>query len=153
MQCITNSIKSWKKTRKKYQNDFFGRTVPRPTLALVSKISPYTCYGLASNAYLNRKTERHMWHAIDSTPITALEISLNWLHLTYWPFMKPLSLFWNIRSVIYRVRAFLKHLPKNNAAILTISDDVSILRFRYTWYMLRSNPEQSGERDHSNYLA
>ena len=27
---------------------------------LVSKISPSTCYGLASNAYLNHKTERHM---------------------------------------------------------------------------------------------
>ena len=104
---------------------------------LVSKISPSTCYGLASNAYLNRKTERHMWHAIDLTPITALEISFNWLHPTYWPFIKPLSLFWNIRSVIYRVRAFLKHLPKNNSAILTNCDYVSILRFRY---MLRSNP-------------
>ena len=40
--------------------------------------------------------------------------------------MKPLSLFWNIRSVIYRVRAFLKHPPKNISAILTICDDVII---------------------------
>ena len=88
-----------------------------------------------------------MWHAIDLTPITTLEISFNWLNLTYWPFMKPLSLFWNIRSGIYRVRAFLKHLPKNNSAILTICDDVSILRFRY---MLRSNPERGGGRDPSN---
>ena len=70
----------------------------------------HTAYGLASNACLNRKTERHMWHAINLTPITALKISFNWLHLTYWPFMKPLCLFifWNIRSVIYPVRAFLK---------------------------------------------
>ena len=62
--------------------------------------------------------------------------------------MKPLSLFLNIRSVIYRVRAFLKHLPKNNSAILTICDDVSILRFRY---MLRSNTERNGGRDSFNY--
>ena len=45
--------------------------------------------------------------------------------------------------------AFLKHLPKNISAILTICDDVSILRFRY---MLRSNPEHSGGRDPSNYI-
>ena len=50
-------------------------------------------------------------------------------------------------EVIYRVRAFLKHLPKNNSAILTFCDDVSILRFRY---MLRSNPGGSGGRDPSN---
>ena len=62
--------------------------------------------------------------------------------------MKPLRLFWNIRSVIYRVRAFVKHLPKNISSILTICDDVSILRFRY---MLRSNPERSGGREASNY--
>ena len=42
------------------------------------------------------------------------------------------------------MRAFLKHLPKNISAILTICEDVSILRFRY---MLRSNPEHSGGRD------
>ena len=113
-------------------------------IVVVSKVSPYTCYGLASNAYLNRKTERHMRHAIDLTPITTLEIHFNWLHLTYWPFMKPLSLFWNIHSVIYCVRAFLKHLLKNISAISTICDDVSILRFRY---MLRSNPERSGGQD------
>ena len=87
---------------------------------LVSRISPSTCYGLASNTYLSRKTECHKWHAINSTPITALEIHFNWLHLSYWPFMKPLGLFWNIRSVIYRVRAFLKHLPKNISANLII---------------------------------
>ena len=48
------------------------------------------------------------------------------------------------------MRAFLKHLPKNISAILTIFDDVSILRFRYT---LRSNPEHghSGGRDLSNF--
>ena len=41
--------------------------------------------------------------------------------------------------VIYRVRAFLKYLPKNISLILPICNDVSrpILRFRY---MLRSNP-------------
>ena len=61
--------------------------------------------------------------------------------------MKPLSLCGNIRSVIYCVRVFLKHLPKNNASILTICDDVSILRFRY---MLRSNQERRGGRDPSN---
>ena len=61
--------------------------------------------------------------------------------------MHPLSWFWNIPSVIYQVKAFLKHLPKNILAIFTISDDVSILRFRY---MLRSNPEYSGGRDRSN---
>ena len=27
-----------------------------------------------------------MWQAINLTPITALEIHFNWLHLTYWPF-------------------------------------------------------------------
>ena len=59
--------------------------------------------------------------------------------------MKPLSLFRNIRSVIYRVRALLKHFPKNILAIFTICDDVSrpILRFRYM-YMLLSYPERSG---------
>ena len=90
-----------------------------------------------------------MWHAIDLTPITALEIYFNWLHRTCWPFMKPLSWFWNIRPVIYRVRAFLKNLPKKNSAILTICDDVSILRFRYK---LRSNPKRSGGWDPSSYL-
>ena len=29
-QCIKNSHKSWKKTRKKHQNDFFGRSLPTP---------------------------------------------------------------------------------------------------------------------------
>ena len=77
-----------------------------------------------------------MWHVIDLTSITPIK-HFNWLHLTYWSFTKPLSLIWNIHSVIYRVRAFSKHLPKNISAILTICDDVSILRFRY---MLRSNP-------------
>ena len=48
---------------------------------------------------------------------------------------------------MYHVRAFLKHLPKNISAILTICDDVRILRFKY---MLRSNPEHSGGRDRSN---
>ena len=42
---------------------------------------------------------------------------------------------------------FLKHVPKNIWAILTISDDVSILRFRY---ILRSSPERTGGRDPSN---
>ena len=46
------------------------------------------------------------------------------------------------------MRAFLKHLPKNISAILTICDDVSILRFRY---MLRSNPEHSGDRHMSMF--
>ena len=64
--------------------------------------------------------------------------------------MNPLSWFWNIPSVIYQVRAFLKHLLKDIPAILTISDDVSILRFRY---MLRSNPEHSEGRDRSNYAS
>ena len=59
--------------------------------------------------------------------------------------MHPLSWFWNIRSVIYHVGAFLKHL----SAILIICDDVSILRFRY---MLRSSPEYSEGRDRSNYI-
>ena len=36
------------------------RTVAQVMFFLVSKISLSTCYGLASNAYLNRKTERHM---------------------------------------------------------------------------------------------
>ena len=43
--------------------------------------------------------------------------------------MKPLSLFWNIRKVIYRVGAFLKHLLKNISAILAICDDVSSLSY------------------------
>ena len=47
----------------------------------------------------------------------------------------------NIPLVIYQVRA------KFFTAILTICDDVSILRF---CYMLRSNPEHSGGRDRSN---
>ena len=47
------------------------------------------------------------------------------------------------------MRAFLKHFPKNISAILTISDDVSILSFRY---MLRSNPEHSGGRDRPGRL-
>ena len=42
---------------------------------------------------------------------------------------------------------FLKHLPKNISAILTISD-VSILRLGY---MLSFSPEHSGGRDRSNY--
>ena len=50
-------------------------------------------------------------------------------------------------QVFFHVRAFLKHLPKNISAILTICDDVSILRFRY---MLRSNTEYSGGLDPSN---
>ena len=50
----------------------------------------------------------------------------------------------HIRSVIYRMREFLKHPSKNIPAILTICDDVSILRFRY---MLRSSPGPSGGRD------
>ena len=89
-----------------------------------------------SKQCLNRKTKRHMWHAIDSTPITAFEISFNWLRLTYWPFKKPLSLFWNIRSVIYRGRAFLKHLPKNNLAILpTDRPRRSVLRCSVFFYI------------------
>ena len=54
--------------------------------------------------------------------------------------MNLLSWFWNILSVIYQMKAFLKHLPKTISAISTISDDVSISRFRY---MLFSNPERS----------
>ena len=48
------------------------------------------------------------------------------------------------------MKAFLKHLLKNISAILTICDDVSILRFSY---MLRYNPEHnvSGGRDRSIY--
>ena len=46
--------------------------------------------------------------------------------------MKPLSLFWNIRSIIYHVRAFLKQLPKNIPAILTICDvDVDVVTLTY----------------------
>ena len=63
--------------------------------------------------------------------------------------LKPDSFHFHFPSVIYQVRAFLKQLPKNISAILTICDDVSILRFRY---MLRSNPEHSGGRDRSNYF-
>ena len=37
--------------------------------------------------------------------------------------------------------AFLGHIPKDISVILTICDDVSILRFRY---MLRFNPKHSG---------
>ena len=66
-------------------------------------------------------------HAIDLTQINALEIYFNWLLLTYFLFVKPLSWFWNILPVIYLVRALLKHLPKNISAILSICDEVSIL--------------------------
>ena len=43
-----------------------------------------------------------------------------------WPFMHVLSWFWNIPSVMYHVRAFLKHLPKYISAILIICDDVTV---------------------------
>ena len=65
--------------------------------------------------------------------------------------MHPLSRFLNIPSVMYHVRAFLKHLPKNISAIC---DDVSTgyLMFQIGAYMRHSNPEHSGGQDpSSNY--
>ena len=58
-----------------------------------------------------------------------------------------LSISWNNAWVIYRVRAFLKHLPRNISVILA-SCDVSILRFTY---MLRSKTKHNGGLDPSNW--